>query len=175
VKRAPTESDLRKQPDFTIFFTVLILAGFGLVMVFSASFITSLESRGDAYFFLRRQAFWVVLGLIGMIATANFSYWKWRKMVPILLLLNFLLLLAIYIPGVGLEINEARRWIAFGGFTLQPAEFSKIVLIIFTAAFLSKKSIKWKIFGTAVLFPWHLWGLLFCLFWHSLIWGRGSP
>ncbi|MDO9536529.1 MAG: putative lipid II flippase FtsW [Bacillota bacterium] len=163
MKRAPTESDLRKQPDFTIFFTVLILAGFGLVMVFSASFITSLESRGDAYFFLRRQAFWVILGLMGMIATANFSYWKWRKVVSILLLFNFLLLLAIYIPGVGLEINEARRWIALGGFTLQPAEFSKIVMIIFTAAFLSKKNIKMENFWNSSFIPLAFMGATFLL------------
>ena len=113
---------LRKPPDFTIFFTVLILSAFGLVMVFSASYITALESRGDAFFFLRRQAFWVGLGLIGMIFTANFNYWKWRRMVPLLLLLNFLLLLLVFIPGVGMEYGGARRWISLGSLTVQPAE-----------------------------------------------------
>jgi cell division protein FtsW len=153
VKSAPIERDLRKPPDFTVFFTVLILAGFGLVMVFSASYITSLESRGDAFFFLRRQAFWVALGLVGMIATSNFSYWKWRKMVPVLLVLNFLLLLVVYIPGVGMEINEARRWIALGGFTIQPSEFSKLALILFTAAFLSKKNLHMENFWSSSFVP----------------------
>ena len=54
MKRVPTERELRKQPDFAIFFAVLILAGFGLVMVFSASYITSLNQV--RIFFLRRQA-----------------------------------------------------------------------------------------------------------------------
>jgi cell division protein FtsW len=163
VKRAPTERDLRKPPDFTVFFTVLILAGFGLIMVFSASYITSLESRGDAFFFLRRQVFWVILGLVGMITTANFSYWKWRKMVPALLILNFLLLLVVYIPGVGMEINEARRWIALGGFTIQPSEFSKLALVLFTAAFLSKKNLNMENFWSSSFIPLAMTGGTFLL------------
>ncbi len=153
MKNALTERDLRKPPDFTIFFTVLILAGFGLVMVLSASYITSLELRGDAFFFLRRQAFWVVLGLLGMYATSIFGYWKWRRVALMLLVLNFLLLLAVYVPGLGMEINEARRWIAIGGFTIQPAEFSKLALIIFTAAFLNKKNYDMENFWNSSFVP----------------------
>lgn len=163
MKNVPTERELRKPPDFSIFFTVLILAGFGLVMVFSASYITSLESRGDAFFFLRRQAFWVALGLVGMVVTSNFSYWKWRKMVPILLVLNFLLLLAVYVPGVGVEINEARRWIGLGSFTIQPSEFSKLALIIFTAAFLSKKKINMEHFWSSSFVPLAMLAVTFLL------------
>ena len=163
MRSAPTERDLRKPPDFSIFFTVLILAGFGLVMVFSASYITSLESRGDAFFFLRRQAFWLALGLVGLNITTNFGYWKWRKLLPVLLFLNFVLLLAVYIPGVGVEINEARRWIGVGGFTIQPSEFSKLVLIIFTAAFLSKKRINMENFWNSSFVPLAMLGVTFLL------------
>jgi len=163
VKSAPIERDWRKAPDFSIFFTVLILVGFGLVMVFSASYITSLESRGDAFFFLRRQAFWAALGLVGMIAASNFSYWKWRKMVPVMLGLNFLLLLMVYIPGVGVEINEARRWIAMGGLTIQPAEFSKLALIIFSSAFLSKKKLDMEHFWSSSFVPLAMMAATFLL------------
>ena len=128
--------------DFAIFFTTLVLLGIGLVMVFSASYITSLETRGDAFFFLRRQGFWVLLGLTGMFFLANFPYYRLRKFAPLLLVINFILLLAIFIPGLGVEVNEARRWLGFGGLTIQPAEFTKISLIIFTAAFLSRKANK---------------------------------
>ena len=151
-ENALTERDLRKPPDFTIFFTVLILAGFGLVMVLSASYITSLELRGDA-FFLKTTGFWVVLGLLGMYATSIFGYWKWRRVALVLLVLNFLLLLAVYVPGLGMEINEARRWIAVGGFTIQPAEFSKLALIIFTAAFLNKKNYDMENFWNSSFVP----------------------
>lgn len=163
MKRHPTERELRKQPDFTIFFTVLILAGFGLVMVFSASYIPSLESRGDAFFFLRRQAFWIALGFLGMTFTASINYWKWRKLAPMLLILNFLLLLMVYIPGVGIEVNEARRWIGLGGFQIQPAEFTKLALIIFAATFLSKKSIRMDNFWNSSFIPLVVMGLSFLL------------
>jgi cell division protein FtsW len=153
MKKAPAKQELRKPPDFTIFFTVLILTAFGLVMVFSSSYITALESKGDAFFFLRRQAFWVGLGLTGMIFTANFNYWKWRKTVPLLLFVNFLLLLCVFIPGLGVEIGGARRWISLGGPTIQPAEFTKLVLIIFTAAFLSKKNIDMEDFWRSSFIP----------------------
>lgn len=154
MKRISTNQELRNPPDFTIFFTVLIISAFGLVMVFSASYITALESRGDAFYFLRRQAFWMVLGLAGMIFTANLNYWKWRKMVPLLLVLNYLLLMLVFMPGLGVEYGGARRWISLGSFTtIQPAEFSKLALIIFTAAFLSKKSIDMDDFWRSSFIP----------------------
>lgn len=158
-----TEREMRKQPDFAIFFTVLILAGFGLIMVFSASYITSLESRGDAYFFLRRQAFWVLLGLGGMILAANFSYWKWRKLLPLLMGLNFILLLMVFIPGLGIEVYDARRWIGIGGFTLQPSELSKLVVVIFSASFLSKKNLNMANFWQSSFIPLAFMGLSFML------------
>lgn len=154
MKRISAEQEQRKPPDFTIFFTVLILTAFGLIMVFSASYITALEARGDAFYFLRRQAFWVGLGLIGMVLAANFNYWKWRKVVPLLLLLNFILLLLVFIPGVGVEYGGARRWISLGTFTtIQPAEFTKLVLIIFTAAILSKKNVDMDDFWRSSFVP----------------------
>ncbi len=163
MKKAPTKHEEKKSPDFSIFFTVLILTGFGLVMVFSASYITSLESRGDAFFFLRRQAFWLILGLVGMLAASSFDYWKWRKLLPLLLLLNFVLLLLIFVPGVGIEVNQARRWIGLGAFNVQPAEFSKLVMIIFSAAFLSKKNLDMQNFWHSSFVPLAFMGASFLL------------
>lgn len=151
------------QPDYAILYSVLILAGFGLVMVFSASYISSLEMRGDAFFFLRRQAFWVLLGLVGMLMAANFSYWKWRRLVPFMLLINFVLLLALFIPGLGVEVNEATRWISIGGFTLQPSEFSKLAIILFTAFYLSKKDVNINNFFQSSLIPLVVMGASFFL------------
>lgn len=151
------------QPDYTILYCVLILAGFGLVMVFSASYISSLEMRGDAFFFLRRQAFWVLLGLFGMLLAANFSYWKWRRLVPLILLINFILLGALFIPGLGVEVNEATRWISIGGFTLQPSEFSKLAIVIFTAFYLSKKDVNINNFWQSSFIPLTVMGVSFLL------------
>lgn len=152
-----------KPPDFIIFFVALILLGIGLVMVFSSSFYTSTELRGDSYYFLKRQVFWAVLGLIGMIFLANYDYWKLKKYVKFLLLINFVLLLLVYVPGVGIEINAAKRWIGVGSLSVQPAEFTKVVLILFTAAFLSKNRIDINNFWSGVAPPLGIMGICFLL------------
>ena len=163
MKTSPVEGDVNNQPDYAILFAVLILAGFGLIMVFSASYITSLESRGDAFYFLRRQAFWVLLGLGGMLFTSNFGYWRWRKMLPLFVLINFFLLFLVFIPGIGIEVNEARRWIGIGGFTLQPSEFSKLVVVLFAAVFLSKKNLERDSFVQSSFIPLAFMGASFLL------------
>lgn len=163
MKINPDEKDLKNAPDYTILYTVLILCGFGLVMVLSASYIISLDSVGDAFFYFRRQAFWVILGLLGMLVTANINYWKWKKIAPYLLLFNFILLALVFVPGLGIEVNEARRWIGLGGMTLQPSEFTKLALVIFTAAFLSKKNINIKDFWNSSFIPLIFLGASFLL------------
>lgn len=152
-----------KSPDFIISLVALILLGIGLVMVFSSSFYTSAELRGDSYYFLKRQVFWAILGLVGMVFLANYDYWKLKKYTKFFLLINFVLLLLVYVPGVGIEINAAKRWIGIGGFSLQPAEFTKVVLVLFTASFLSKNKIDIKNFWSGVLPPLIIMGISFGL------------
>jgi len=158
-----SHGEIREQPDFAILFSVLILAGFGLVMVFSASHILVLEARNDAFFFLRRQFYWLLFGLAGMLAAANFPYYKWRRLIPLILVVNFLLLGAVFIPGLGLEISGATRWIGLGGATIQPSEFSKLALVIFTAWFLSKKNINMQNFWQSSFIPLVVMGVSFLL------------
>lgn len=151
-----------KPPDFIIFFTAIILLGIGLVMVFSSSAYTSEILRDDSFYFLRRQAFWSLLGISGMIFLANYDYWKIKKYTKFLLLLNFILLGLTYTP-LGIEINGARRWVGVGGMTIQPSEFTKIALIIFTASFLSKKKINLGNVWSGILPPMAVMGICFLL------------
>ncbi len=134
-------SPKKKAPDFVILFTVMTLLAIGIVMVFSASAIIALENRADVYFHLRRQVFWALLGLGGMLFLSNYDYWKLKRWVNALLVVNLLLLLAVFIPGVGVEINGARRWIMVGGFTGQPSDLTKVAMVLFTAAYLSRRDV----------------------------------
>jgi cell division protein FtsW len=137
----------RKEADFIILFTAVTLMAFGIVMVFSASvYILGEGARGDAFYHLRRQAFWAALGLAGMFFFSNLDYWKLKRYTNLSLLISFFLLLAVFIPGVGIEINGARRWIGVGGFTGQPSDFAKVALLLFAAAYLSRKDIRIKKF-----------------------------
>jgi len=148
-----TEFNTKKGYDLVILLTVLILAVFGLIMVYSASYITSFELRGDAFFYLKRQLMWFVLGLVGMFFTAKFNYWRWRKILPILIVTNFVLLLLVFVPGIGVEVNGATRWISLAGFTLQPSEFTKLVAVIFAAAFFTKNNLDMDNFWQSSFIP----------------------
>ena len=130
-----------KEADFIILFTAVTLVSFGIVMVFSASLWIAEAGRGDSFFHLRRQAMWALLGLAGMFFFSNYDYRKLKRWVNLALLASLFLLLAVFIPGVGLEISGARRWIDLGGFTGQPSDFARVALLVFAAAYLSRKEI----------------------------------
>ncbi len=152
----------RKEFDYIIFLVAFILLGIGLVMVFSASAVSSNEPpRGDMYYYLRRQAFWAILGLISLFIMSKVNYWKIKKIILPMMILNFCLLTSVYIPGLGVVINNARRWISIAGFTIQPSEFSKIALVIFTAWFLSRPEVKMKNFFKSSLIPLAVMGISF--------------
>jgi cell division protein FtsW len=152
----------RKDPDFIIFLVVIILLGFGLVMVFSASIVPA-NYRGDIYYYLRRQGVWAILGLMGLFFMTRFNYWKIKKLIIPIIVLNFVLLLLVYVPGVGWTINNAQRWISIGGQVFQPSEYTKMALIIFSAWYLSKPEVKMSNFFKSSMIPLAAMGISFIL------------
>lgn len=151
----------RLDPDFALILVTLLLLGIGLVMVFSASYIVAEETRGDPYFFLRRQAVWVALGVVAMFIMSRVQYWKLRQLSLFMLLLNFVLLTLVF-TGIGTDLGtQAQRWIGIGGFTLQPSEFSKLAFVIFTAAYMSSRSVRIQKFWSSSFIPLALGGIAF--------------
>ncbi len=158
------EKQQRREPDYAFILTVLLLLGISVIMVFSASYIIAAESsQGDPYYFLRRQAIWIGFGLIGMFVFSRFPYYRLRRLSPVLLGISFILLVLVYIPGIGIEINEARRWIGIESLTFQPAEFCKLVFVIFSAAYMSSRSIRLEKFWSSSFIPLALMGIAFLL------------
>jgi len=132
--------------------TVLLLA-IGLIMVFSASFIVAQESRGDPYYFLKRQAMWVAIGLMVMMLLSRVNYRYLKKFSLVILLLNFVLLGLIF-SSFGSDLGtEARRWLVLGPVILQPSEFSKLAFVIFTAAYMSSRRLNLRSFWTGSFVP----------------------
>lgn len=131
----------KKEADFIILFATLTLVAIGIVMVFSASYYV-LHERNDPYLHLRRQVMWAALGMVGMFFFSNVGYWKLKRWTNALLIFSFLLLLAVFIPGLGEAIYGAQRWIRIGGFTGQPSDLAKIALILFAAAYLARRDIR---------------------------------
>lgn len=131
-------SDRKKNGDFILIFTVAILVIIGIVMVFSASYYTALNSEGDAYYYLKRVIIWAAIGSALMILASRISYKVYAAWATPIIVVAAVLLLLIWTP-LGVEINEARRWIGVGGITVMPGELAKPAVAIFAAKYLSKK------------------------------------
>ncbi len=139
--------------DRTLLLVTLLLLAIGLLMVFSASFVIAEESRGDPYYFLKRQAMWVAIGLLAMFLISRFNYKNLKKFSIIILLLNFLLLGLIF-SSFGSDLGtEAKRWLVFGPVVFQPSEFSKLAFVIFTAAYMSSRRLNLRSFWTGSFVP----------------------
>ncbi|MBX6371554.1 MAG: putative lipid II flippase FtsW [Acidothermus sp.] len=113
-----------------------LLTGFGLVMVWSASYV---EGTRVSLAIAEKQALWVGIGLPLMIAAAVTPLRVLRWTAYPLLIVTTVALLAVLVPGLGVSINGARRWLAFGGLSLQPSELAKLALVIFGADLLARK------------------------------------
>lgn len=116
---------------------VAILTVFGLIAVYSASFVKSLVDTGDPYYYFVRQTIWAFGGAIGMLIIARFDYRRLQPLAVPLMLLTLTLLVTVILVGV--EGGGARRWIGIGELTLQPAEFAKLTVTIYLAAWLASR------------------------------------
>jgi cell division protein FtsW len=130
---------LKTRTQSYIFFTTLVLLGWGLVMVASSSMYHAEQRYGNSYYFLLRQVIWMVIGLVGMLWIMQKDYQGLRKNSKFLLFIAACLLIFVFVPGIGKVKNGAARWIGFSFFQFQPSEFAKIVLLIYMADVLSRK------------------------------------
>jgi cell division protein FtsW len=117
-----------------------VLVLLGLVMVLSASMVSDLQEQGTVWYSFRRQALWAFLGLIAMVVTLRVPYWRWRRFALPALVACLGLLVLVLVPGVGIERGGATRWLGFGGFVVQPAELTKLALVLWIADLLDRRS-----------------------------------
>ena len=125
-----------KEVDFFMLTVTLILAFYGLVMVFSASYYFSISESGNPFYYLIRDGIWVVLGMALMCFGALVDYRKYNNGTLIMgaLLICFILLILVLTP-LGSSANDATRWIKLGPITIMPGEIAKMGMIFFIAWF----------------------------------------
>lgn len=129
----------RPKWDYIMLLVALGLTALGLVMVLSASSLLAEKRFGDPYHFFRPQVVYVLLGLMVMMICRKIPYdWLCRSSY-LMLGIIILALVLVLIPGIGHRVGGASRWLRFGGISLQPSEFAKVVLVIFLAYSLSAK------------------------------------
>lgn len=141
----------KREYDFWLLFTVLVLLGMGTVMVFSASSYNALYYHNNKFYFFIRQLIWSVLGVAGMLVFSKIDYRRIAASSPILMVISIILLILVRIPGIGSNVNGAYRWFNFGFMSFQPSELTKIALILFLAFSLSKNADRLKRFFTGLL------------------------
>lgn len=128
-----------KRVDVVLLGLVTLLTLFGLLMIFDASSFISFRDFGNKYHYIIDQAKWMMIGFAGLGFFAWFDYKKFYNLAVPLLITTIILLLAVFIPGIGIKVLGAHRWIDLRLFVLQPAEFVKLSLAIYLAAWFSKK------------------------------------
>ncbi|MGF6352785.1 cell division protein FtsW [Paenibacillus sp. 4624] len=139
----------RGTPDFQLLILTLLLVGFGLVMVFSSSSSIAIASesfKNDALYFTKKQLMWAMIGLVGMFFAMNIRFNKYKKLYAPFFLFTTALLLVVLVSGA--VLNGARSWIRVFGFSLQPAEFAKIAIILYLSALITKKGERFRDFKT---------------------------
>src|SRR3989339_2064472 len=130
----------KKKTDLVFLGITLGLVVFGLVVLSSASGPLGYSNYKDSFYFVKHQILYgVIPGLILLFIMLRIPYRFWRKFALPLLGVGLLLLLAVFIPGIGADFGTARSWIDIGGFTLQPAEIVKLTFLFYLAAWLESR------------------------------------
>jgi cell division protein FtsW len=137
----PTTRD-RSEVDLNLLWSALGLLMIGLVMVYSASIATAEGSKSFANnptYFLMRHGVFLMVGLTAAIAAFQVPMTVWQKVAPYLFLAGCFLLILVLIPGVGREVNGARRWLPLGVANLQPSELVKLFVVLYAADYTVRK------------------------------------
>ncbi len=127
------------RPDWLLIGIVLLLCGFGLLMVYDSSVAIAIRDFGNQYYYLTEQLKWFAVGLIVFFIFSIIDYRIYKKLALPMLLGTVFLLLVVFIPGVGIKALGAKRWINLGFTVLQPAELAKLSLVIYLSAWFSTK------------------------------------
>lgn len=134
-----------KKIDYKLLVAVLILTLFGLLMIYSSSGVWAEYKFNDSFRYLKLQFIFFIISLITMFIIIKIDYTYYLKKANIILIICFLLLLLVLIPFLGVVRNGSRSWFKIGFIAMQPSEFMKLALIIFTSKYLSnnQKDIKY--------------------------------
>ena len=128
----------KKKMDYILFISIIIISIFGIIMIYSASSIWAEYKFHDAFKYVKQQSIFFFLGIMIMYIISKLDLKILKDKANLILGICFLLLVLVLIPGIGSIRNGSRSWFGIGGLGIQPSEFAKVGLIIFTAKYLAK-------------------------------------
>lgn len=133
-----------KKYDKLLLIAVILICIFGIIMIYSASSIWAEYKYNDPFKFVKAQSIFFIIGLLFIFILSKFNIDILYKKANLILLICFILLVLVIIPGIGTIRNGSRSWFGIGSLGIQPSEFAKIGLIIFVAKYLAnnQKNVK---------------------------------
>lgn len=126
----------KRSVEILLVVSVILISIFGIIMIYSASSIWAEYKYNDPLKYVKNQALFFIIGLILMFLVSKINYKFYLKKSNILLIGCIILLILVLIPDVGMVRNGSRSWFGIGSFGIQPSEFTKLALIIFTSKYL---------------------------------------
>ncbi len=149
--------------DVLILILTVLLSGFGVLAIYSASNYIAKTQYGDAWYFVKKQLIGLVLGLIAMFfcGKVNYKLLKNKRFRWGFFILSIVLLALVFVPGLGKTNYGATRWIGIGGVTLQPSEIAKYAFVVFSASYMSENMGQMRTFKGVL--PVLLSGGIICL------------
>ena len=126
-----------KKIDYKLLVFIILISLFGILMIYSSSSIWAEYKYHDSFRYLKLQSIFFIISFIVMIIVSKIDYTYYLKKANIILIICFLFLILVLIPGLGVVRNGSRSWFKIMGIGLQPSEFMKLALIIFTSKCLS--------------------------------------
>lgn len=118
---------------------IFVLIGIGLMMIASAGVSYANVRFGDEYYFFKQQLLGLGVGLVLLFLTEHIHYATWKKLVIPIFLCALVFLILVFIPGIGTTVYGAARWIELGPISFQPSEVMKLAIVLYLAAWLSRK------------------------------------
>jgi cell division protein FtsW len=163
--QGPTAPDGPKnyRIDFVWLGLTLALVILGIIMIYSASAHLAAKRYHNSFFFAQKQVAFAFFGTLAMIGFRFFPYQNLQKKVYWLLGGALLALMLVLIPGIGSRMGGASRWFRFFGISLQPAEFAKLILVIFLASSMARHQEIMKDLFKGFLFHWGVVGVFIVL------------
>jgi len=125
--------------DAQLIVAVLALMSLGLLMVASSSISIATRALGDPLYYFWRQSAYVAIGLVMMLVATRIPLPVWRKLGPVLLGIGAVMLLLVFVPALGREVNGSVRWLSLGPINLQPSEPMKLFMVLYLAGYLVRR------------------------------------
>lgn len=136
-----------------LFTSVIVLISIGIVMIYSSTSIYAWQNYHDSFFFLKRHLIFLFIGILLAFGVMCVDYRKLKYVSKPLLIISFILLVLVLIPGIGREVSGAQRWFRFKFISFQPSELANLAVIIYIADFISRKENYMKKFWKGFMPP----------------------